>query len=539
MIKEEICKLLSDNVEACKDFSYGDYYSSLPLKIAKETGLDPMVVAEEIIDRIKKPDSISKIEVAKPGFINFFLSEGCLKQELKDVFDKLDKYGSGDWGKGKTIVIDYSSPNIAKSFGIGHLRSTIIGQAIYNIYKFSGWNCIGDNHIGDWGTQFGKLIFQIKKCNLVNDIENLTVQDLESLYVDFHKDVVGNPEIEDEAREYFKRLESGDEEIKKIWQVCVKKSLEEFERIYNILGVKIDNIYGESFYTSMASDIIKEAEDLKISRKSEGATIIEFDDLPVVILAKSDGSTTYFARDLATIKYRVNKWNPDKIVYEVGSDQSLYFKQLFKAAKMFNWSSGLELVHINHGLVRWPHGKFSTRKGDTIHLESVLKESIKRAGDIVDQPQDIAQMVGIGAVKYNDLSQHYSRDIVFDWDKMINLKGNSGPYIQYTFARANSVLEKYIGQYDHNIEISNEEELLLLRKIRFWTETVELSAKNYSPNIICNFLFDLSQTYNLFYNNNRIIGGKNEKTGIALTFAVATVIKNGLTLLGIDFPNKM
>ncbi len=537
MIKEEINKLLSDNVEACKDLNHGDYYSSLPLKLAKQTGKEPMAIAQDIVDKIDKPESISKIEVIKPGFINFFLSEDYLKQELKEVFDKKELYGSNNLGKGKTIVIDYSSPNIAKSFGIGHLRSTIIGQAIYNIYKFSGWNCIGDNHIGDWGTQFGKLIFQIKKSNLVDDIEELTVQDLENLYVGFHKDAVNNPEIEDSARDYFKKLESGDEEIKKIWQVCVKKSLDEFERIYEMLDIKIDNVYGESFYVNLTNEIVKEAEKLGISKKSDGAVIIEFDDLPSIILVKSDGSTNYFARDLAAIKYRIDKWNPDKIVYEVGSDQSLYFKQLFETAKKFGWKT--ELVHINHGLVRWPHGKFSTRRGDTVHLESVLEESIKKAGDIIDQPQEVAQMVGIGAVKYNDLSQHYSRDIVFDWDKMINLKGNSGPYIQYTFARANSVLEKYNGDYGSDVEITNAEEMLLLRKIRFWSEIVESSAKTFSPNIICNFLFDLSQSYNLFYNNNRIIGGKNEKTGMALTFAVATIIKNGLTLLGINSPKKM
>lgn len=539
MIKEEINKLLSDDVEVCKDLSHGDYCSSLPLKLAKQTGKDPMVVAQDIVGKIDKPDSIAKIEIVKPGFINFFLSEDYLKQELKEVFDKKEQYGSGTWGNNKTIVIDYSSPNIAKSFGVGHLRSTIIGQAIYNIYKFSGWNCIGDNHIGDWGTQFGKLIFQIKKNNLVDSIEELTVEDLENLYVNFHKDAVDNPAMENEAREYFKRLESGDEEIKKIWQVCVKKSLEEFERIYNILGIKIDNAYRESFYAKLANDIVAEAESLGISKKSDGAVIVEFDSLPSTILVKSDGSTTYFARDLAAIKYRINKWNPDKIVYEVGSDQALYFKQLFEIARKFNWKDDLELTHVNHGLVRWSHGKFSTRRGDTIHLENVLEESIKRASDIIDQPQEVARMVGIGAVKYNDLSQHYSRDIIFDWDKVINLKGNSGPYIQYTFARANSVLEKYNGEYDSDVEITNEEELLILRKIRFWSEVVESSAKTFSPNIICNFLFDLSQSYNLFYNNNRIIEGKNEKTDIALTFAVATIIKNGLTLLGIDSPKKM
>ena len=542
------------DVSLSKNQEHGDYCSGISLKIAKETGQSPIEVAQKITHKILQAEDsrIEKIEVVTPGFINFFLSKKYLKSQLVEIMDKKESYGSNKSGKGQILVIDYSSPNIAKSFGVGHLRSTIIGQSIYNIYKFLGWECIGDNHLGDWGTQFGKLIYQIKKSQLADKIDNLSIGDLEKLYVSFHRELNDNPEMEDLGREWFKRLESGDEEAKKIWKACVDISIKEFNRIYQILGVEIDVALGESFYRDKTQEIIDELKDKKVAKKSRGALIVEFNDdnLPPLILVKSDGPTTYFARDLATIKYRVQRWNPDLIIYEVGSDQSLYFKQLFEVMKTLDWTQA-KLVHVAHGLVRWKHGKFSTRKGETIHLEEILNETIERARKIIDssatssdltesERSKIAEIVGVGAVKYNDLSQHYSRDILFDWDKMLNLKGNSAPYIQYTFTRTEAVISK-IGniETDFNFNEINDREERILKKVRLFPYIVDEAGKSFSPNLICNFLFELSQDYNLMYGKDRIIGSDKENQRVAITKAVNQVIKNGLNLLGIEAPSKM
>jgi len=555
--KIQDCGSFDFSVEVPKDQNHGDFSTNIAFVLAKKLKENPLVIANKIINEISD-DRISKIEVLPPGFINLFLSEQYLNQELEIVIKKGDGYGSEDLGKGKTVVIDYSAPNIAKSFGVGHLRSTIIGQTIYNIYNFLGWNCIGDNHLGDWGTQFGKLIYQIKKHKLngvsSSDYEkilkNLTIEELENLYVSFHKDVKANPEIEDKARKEFAKLESGNEENKRIWEICVERSINEFSKIYEILGISIDNSLGESFYAEMTDKIIEELKSKKIVKKSQGALIIEYKDknIPSLIAVKSDGSSTYLIRDLATIKYRIDKWNPELIVYEVGMDQTLYFKQLFKTVEMLGWPK-ISLIHIAHGLVRWKHGKFSTRRGDTIHLEEILKEAIDRSFEFVKENQflsnkekeSIAKIVGVGAVKYNDLSQHFSRDIVFDWDKILNLKGNSGPYIQYTFARCKGVLKKteefnYKGPFKFN-----QEEMAIIRTILQFNKNIKESADEFSPNIICNFLFDLSQKYNLFYNRHAILKAekKERELRLTLTFAVSQVLKNGLSLLGIEVPNQM
>ncbi len=576
MISEKIEKLILDSlvnlfpeinnfqisIEVPKELNHGDYSTGVALKIAKEVKLNPMDVANNISEKIKRIDKIEKIEVVAPGFINFFISKKFLENELKIILEEKEKYGSSEQGEGKRMVIDYSSPNIAKSFGVGHLRSTIIGQAIYNIYKFRGWDTIGDNHLGDWGTQFGKLIYQIKEKKLKDvekqDIDNvlkeLTIKDLENLYVDFHKESKDDPKKEEYGREWFKKLEKKDEEAMKIWNFCVDISINEFNRIYEFLGVTIDNALGESFYSEMIESVMDELKNKNILKKSEGALIVDFSEkLPSVIAVKSDGATTYLARDLATIKYRIEKWNPDLFIYEVGADQSLYFRQLFETAKMLGWLNDNNFKHVAHGLVRWKHGKFSTRKGDTIHLEEILDESIKKSLEILENSEttknlsfedkkEVAKKIGIGAVKYNDLSQHYSKDIIFEWDKILNLRGNSGPYIQYTFARALSVSRK--GNFNFNdfnlIEINKEEENVL-RLITKFPLIVKESEKLFSPHFVCNFLFELSQSYNSFYNNHQIITEDKEKKNfrLSLSFGVSQVIKNALNLLGIEAPEKM
>jgi arginyl-tRNA synthetase len=571
-MKEKIRKILENSarqlfpsvkipefqVEHPEKREFGDYSTNLAFLVAKELKKKPSEIANQIAKSVEKEKIFEKVEAKEPGFINFFLSLDFLFEELKKILKEKENYGKSKIGKGKTVIIDYSSPNIAKPFGIGHLRSTIIGQALYNIYKFLGYKVIGDNHLGDWGTQFGKLIFAIKKWGK-KKVENYSIEELEKLYVKFHKEAEKNPRLEEEGRKWFKKLEGGDKEARKIWKFLVKISLKEFERIYKILGVKFDFSLGESFYEPMTKEVIEELKEKKIAKESQGALIIEFskNEFPPVILQKSDGTTTYFTRDLATIKYRLKKWDPDLIIYEVGADQKLHFQQLFKTVEILDWTKKTKFIHVIHGLYRTKTGKFSTRKGETVHLEDVLKEAIERAKEIIEKSETsrgltekekerVARIVGIGAVKYNDLSQHPSKDIIFDWEKVLNLKGNSAPYLQYTFVRCQSVLRKakklQIANCKLQIEKVKKKEIEILREIYKFPEIVQEAAEKFSPNLICNFAFDLAKKYNLFYDLYPILKEKDneiKKFRILLTKAVSQIIKNSLFLLGIGVPEKM
>jgi len=552
---------------------HGDYATNVAMVLAKTLKAKPFDIAQKIEDKlmIQRPDFIEKIEAVPAGFINFWLSKDFLLNSLIQSIKLGEKYGSGEIGKGKTVVIDYSSPNIAKSFGIGHLRSTNIGQALYNVYKFLGWKTIGDNHLGDWGTQFGKLIVAILNHNKTENLKKgkLTIDDLERLYVEFHREVEKDPKLDGQAREWFKKLEEGDRTAREIWRACVDLSLKEFARIYQLLGIKIDFTLGESFYEDKMAEVIAEAQEKGVAKESEGALVIEIPGIRApVILLKSDGATMYHTRDLATIKYRIRTWKPDLYIYEVGADQKLYFQQLFGAAALLGYGKPKQFVHIGHGLIRWKKGKFSTREGTTIHLEEVLDEGVQRAKKLAQKAgiskgltkelqEKIVYSVGIGAVKYNDLKQDPERDVVFDWDKILSLEGNSGPYLQYTYARAGSVLRKIqrckdtkmqrlngiSGSLDLWISAAfNNEELAILRTVYKFPEVVLEAAKNFAPNLICNFLFDLAQKYNNFYNLHPIIKAPSPEIvnfRLALTRSTAQVIKNGLKLLGIEALERM
>lgn len=619
---------------------FGDYSTNVALQLAgelknkKTNHQSHRQLAEEIVEKLKKDKSlikaVEKIEVAGSGFINFWISEEALFENLNKVLKEGERYGTSKVGEGKSVVVEYSSPNIAKSFGIGHLRSTIIGQAIYNLYKSLGYKVIGDNHLGDWGTQFGVLLAQIAKTNNLKlskawlsklITKNLTIDELEKMYVEFHKEAEENPELWDQARGWFKKLETGDKEARYIWKVVKEISLKEFDRIYKLLGVRFDNTYGESFYEDKMAAIIEEVRNKGLSKKSEGAEIVEFSGIPPPMLLKSDGTTTYYTRDLATIKFRIETWNPNKIVYEVGADQKLHFQQVFETAEMLGWLNGTQLVHIAHGLIRFPTGKMSTRKGETVKLEDVLNEAIRRAYEVTKsetinikqasklaikthtgrlysenvksevEVRKIARQVGIGAVKYFDLMHHPTSDIIFDWEKMFVLEGNSAPYLQYTVARTNSILAKPKAKSSKlskawpfrlkakSIKHSalsfklNTEEAFLLRSFIHFPEVIEDSAISYSPNLLCNYLFDLAQKFNNFYNTHRILdikteelitnhsqsqtsgsenlsvrrrlsqaGGQSPVTRdfrVALTAATGQILKNGLNILGIQTPERM
>lgn len=550
-------------------FNLGDYTINSAFFLARQQNKNPQEIALFLAEELMAIPSIKrifeKIE-AKNGFLNFWLKTDYLLDFIRQLIKTKGKLVFAKKKKRKTMLIDYSSPNIAKPFGVGHLRSTIIGQALYNIYKFLGWRCISDNHLGDWGTQFGKLIYQIRSKKLKDKNERqktqilnkLTIQELEDLYIEFHREAEKNSFLEEEGRLWFKKLESNDKEAKKIWRACVQISLKEFTRIYKILGVKFDYSFGESFYEDKIAKVIREAQQKKVTVLSQGALIIQYpqDELPPAIILKSDGATTYLARDLATIKYRLQRFNPDLFIYEVGADQKLYFKQLFRAGELLGWVKKQKFVHVAHGLIRWSEGKFSTRRGLTIHLEEILKEAIKRAEKIISQSITsrglskkekikVAEIVGIGAIKYNDLSQHYSSDIIFDWEKMLNLTGNSAPYLQYTYARCRSVLRKsklkriFFNKSNYNF---NKEEFAVLRTLVKFPEIIMETADKFSPHLLCNFLFDLAQRYNFFYQQHPILKAEDKKSRLfrlTLTLAVAYTLKTSLDLLGIKVVEKM
>ena len=544
--------------------SHGDYSSNIALTLFSSNPSfpsrpsSPRQLAESIVAALSADkelkETVSKIDVAGPGFINFTLDEKTLIAGLEEIAKEKDGYGRSDSGKGKTMVIDYSAPNIAKRFTIGHLRSTIIGQAVYNIYKFLGWKCIGDNHLGDWGTQFGKMIVAIRKW-AGKPVDELTIDEMESLYVRFHQEAETNKQLNEEARAAFKALEDDKKEERELWKKLVIRSMEEFNKIYDLLGVKIDEAYGESSYEKMMPAIIDEAKKKGVAIKSEGALIIPYpnDALSPSMLLKSDGGTTYLTRDLATIKFRKEKWNPDLMIYEVGSEQILHFRQVFWATELLGWGKRNQFFHIPHGLIRLKEGKISTRKGNAVKLEQVLSEAIERAKKFNDD-SEISKMVGIGAVKYNDLKHSPSTGYVFDWAEMINLDGNSGPYLQYTYARCQSVLAKATNSNAQRLNQQlitnnqlNPEELAILRHIYRFPEVVMEAAKQYSPNLVCTFLYELAQRFNTFYNKHRILEDNAQRSTLnaqvafrlMLTSSVAQVLKNGLTLLGIQTPEKM
>lgn len=555
-------------LEHPSDINFGDYSTNIAMILAKQEKVNPKEVAEKILLQIQNDTTyvelIEMVNIAGVGFINFYLDPKYLIEEAEIInYDVEFRNKLSEYGQNKIMVIDYSAPNIAKPFGIGHLRSTDIGQAIYNLYKILGWNCIGDNHIGDWGTQYGKLTAAIvrakngdKRFQVIDnfELEKLTIADLEKLYVAFHKEAEIDETLIDEGRDWFAKLENGDKEAREIWQKCIDISLLEFEKVYQMLGVHIDFIHGESFYEEILPEVMKEIEAKGITKKSEGAMIVELDGMPPAMLQKSNETTTYFTRDMATIKYRMENWNPDLIVYEVGVDQQLHFRQVFETAKLMGWWPKDGMVHVAHGLIRWPTGKFSTRKGDTIHLSDVIEKAMDEARKIAEktsvnkkmtatEKKEMIKAVAIGAVKFSDLATDPRKDVIFDWDKIMSLDGDSGPYLQYTYARCKSVLNKTAIKEQKNIEgvpeNINEDEMALVREFYKFEEKIVEAAERFSPAVIAEYILGVARKYNEFYSKNRIIDQKEEVFRVFLTKTTASVIETGLDILGIETVEKM
>ncbi len=452
------------------------------------------------------------------------------------------------------MIVEYSSPNIAKPFTIGHLRSTIIGDAIANLNQAIGFTVYRDNHVGDWGTQFGKQIYAIKQWGLIKDLEasDRPIKLLVDLYVKFHNETKDHPELEDEARLWFKKLESGDSEARELWNKCIAWSWSEFSTIYDELGVRFTENsgrgYGESFFEDKIEPIIGELEAKKLLTTSDGARLIFFDNekFPPLMIQKKDGTTLYATRDLATDKFRIEKYGAHcTIVNEVGAEQSLYFQQLYEVERMLGWFKKEQRVHVKHGMYRFKDSKMSTRSGNVVWLEDVIKESIAHARKL--SPNSNAKTVhdmAIGALKWNDLKRSAQQDIIFDWDDVLNMQGNSGPYLQYAYARTRSILEKIDFKPNSTIslpETLTDEEYGLLRIIPQFREVVETSAINFTPHVLCNYLYLLTQKFNHFYEKNPILKSSKDSRQLRLALVSATghVINHGLSLLGIETPEKL
>jgi arginyl-tRNA synthetase len=542
-------------VEEPENETFGDYSSNVALVAAKILKKNPFDLATELVKKINvaKLPEIEKVETAKPGFINFHLSQRYLFSQLEKILKEKEKFGSKNTDSNKKVVVEYSSPNIAKPFTVGHLRSTIIGDAIANLLEVSGWQVYRDNHLGDWGTQFGKQIYAIKTWGDEKKIEQSEnpVKELVDLYVKFHDEAEKNPELEEKAREWFKKLENGDPEARRLWKKCVDWSWKEFEKIYEKLGIKFTENgglgYGESFFEDKIKPVIEELRQKKLLQTSEDAELVFYpnDKFPPLMILKKDGATLYSTRDLATDKFRLEKYGKDVlIINEVGNEQSLYFRQLFELEKMLGWVKEGQRIHIKHGLYRFKDAKMSTRKGNTIWLDDVLEEAEKRALNLSSEKNiEISKKVAVGAIKWNDLKRTSEQDIVFDWDEILNMEGNSGPYIQYVYVRTQSVLSK---SRNRKIEAPRPglakleiEEVSLLRTLNKFSEVVNWAGEKFAPNILCNYLFDLAQKFNLFYQKHKIIGSDQEDFRLKLTQGVGLVIKTGLNLLGIQAPEKM
>lgn len=562
-------------VEWPKQKEYGDYASNIAMVLAGKLNKNPMEIAEEIKNKIEvnyilrqAQDDINKnlfseITIAKPGFINFKISDEYLIQNLEDVLKKKCKFGSSEIGKGEVVVIDYSAPNIAKPMHVGHLRSTIIGQSLYNIYKFLGYKVIGDNHIGDWGTQFGKLIYAYKNWGDKKKINKNPVEEMTKLYVRFHKEAEKNKDLEEFARMETKKLQDKNGENIKIWKFLARESLKDFNKIYKTLGVKFDYTLGESFYDKTLSSVVNEAVKRKIASKSEGAIIINLDkrNLPPFLIKKTDGAYLYTTTDLAAAKYRKEKFEAVKILHIVSNEQALHFEQLFASLELLGWCKNVELKHVKFGMVLGETGKkLSTRKGETVKLEDLIKKSVELAKKVVEEKnpslsnkekKKISRTVGISAIKYNDLSQNRLTDIKFDWDKMLSFEGNSAPYLQYTCARINSLKRKYNALYkldkinildkpDFNL-LKEKIEKDLTRQLLKFPEIIAGAAKENSPHLVALYIYELASLYNSFYNSMPILKSEKQiaKARIALSKSVLIIIRNGLNLLGIDVLEKM
>ena len=518
--------------------------------LAKVERKAPQAIAADIAEKINQ-SAFEKV-VATGPYVNFFLDKSKISdQVIKSVIEAGADYGQQDEGHGQNITIDLSSPNIAKPFSVGHLRSTVIGDALSNIFRKMGYNTIKINHLGDWGKQFGLLMVAYKKWGSKEAVEANPIDELLKLYVRINAEIENDPELDEEGRLWFKKLEDGDPEATELWQWFRDESLVEFNRIYKLLGVEFDSLNGEAFYNDKMDEGVQILEDKGLLKESKGASIVELDDvnLPPAMIKKSDGATLYITRDIATAMYRARTYNFVKNIYAVGQEQSNHFRQLKAVLKKmgFDWSD--DMVHVDFGLVTKNRQKLSTRKGNIILLEPTLQEAISRAKAQIEEKnpelenkEEVAHAVGVGAVKFYDLKTDRRNGYDFDLEAMVSFEGETGPYVQYAYARIQSILRKanFTPSTDATYSLSDPESWEIIKLLQDFSRVVKRAAENYDPSLIAKYAINLAQAFNKYYAHTRILDESPERESrLALSYSTAVVLKEALRLLGVDAPEKM
>ncbi|MDF7799202.1 arginine--tRNA ligase [Pontiellaceae bacterium B1224] len=529
---------------------FGDYQCNAAMVLSKQLKTAPRQIAQEFVDAAELPDFVEKIDIAGPGFINFFLSNTALAEYIQSL-ENDPHLGAEQVGEGKKVIIDYSSPNVAKSMHIGHIRSTVIGNAIDRLYRFLGYDVIADNHLGDWGTQFGLMLVGYREFVNEEALAAAPVEELERIYVASYNKSKEDDSWRDHAKAELVKLQQGDAENRALWEKFIELSIGEFDTIYKRLDVKFDLYRGESFYNERLPKIIQALEEKDLVKESDGALIVDLeeDGMPICIVRKSDGGYNYATTDLATVESRIEEFDPDRIIYVTDERQQLHFKQFFTIAKKLEMEANL--VHVWFGLMRLPEATFSTREGNVIKLAAMLDEAESRALEMVkssspdmpeEQQKDLATAIGIGAIKYTDLSQNPKSLVTFTWEKALNMQGNSGPYMQYAYARISSVYDKWQALFpgmkltDCSINIEHEIERKLAIKLSRFPAAVHSAAENYSPNIMADYLYDLAQIYSSFYQNVPFLKAEEgvRESRIRLCKFTAETLRQGLNLLGIE-----
>ncbi len=542
-------------IEVPPNEDMGDY--AFPcFKLAKALRKAPPAIAEELKGKITADENIDKIEIAG-GYLNFYVNKEVLAREvLQEISERKENYGSDKSGEGKTVIVEYSSPNIAKPFHIGHLRTTIIGASLYKIYKFMGYNTVGINHLGDYGTQFGKLIEGYKRWGSEYNIDENPIEELMKIYIRINDLCKEDESVLEACRENFRLLEEGDKYCTELWERFRDVSLQEFNRIYDLLGVKFDSLKGEASYADSWGEVVDILEKSGKLTESDGAKIVDLEDVGkgVCMITKSNGSTIYATRDLAAIRYRAKTYDFDKCLYVVAYEQALHFRQIFEVAKYLDipekCQKGLE--HVQYGMVRLTTGKMSTREGNVVKVEDLLKESISRVKEIIEEKNtDIenkdeeAKKIGIGAVIFNSLCTTIIKDQVFDWNTVLNFNGETGPYIQYIYVRTKSVTEKagYMPSFDEVKfdKLQDKQSLNVIKNLYKFEDILQVVIEKNEPSILARYLIDLAGSYSNFYNENKIIDEDRDvqNARVYLSYAVGTVLKTGASLLGLEMPNRM
>ncbi len=534
---------------------FGDFQTNFAMMNSKIIGGNPRKIAEEIVNEIGTCNHlIEKLEIAGPGFINIFLKDEYLGEYVSKM--TTEKFEYTELNTKGDVIIDYSSPNIAKRMHIGHLRSTIIGDAVKRLYNFLGYHTVADNHIGDWGTQFGKLIIGYRKWLDKEAYEKNPIEELERVYVEFSKESENDPSLDDLAREELKKLQDGDKENYALWQEFIKVSLDEYNKLYNRMGITFDTYYGESFYHNMMPAVLDELVEKGLAVEDQGAKVVFFDEkdnLHPCIVQKKDGAFLYSTSDIATVKFRKENYDINRLIYLTDERQQDHFKQFFKITEMLGWD--IEKIHIWFGIMRFADGVFSTRKGNVIRLEQLLDEGKKRALEVIEEKNpslsneeknNIAEVVGVGAIKYADLSQNRQSPIIFEWDKVLSFEGNTAPYLQYSYARIQSIKKKAeeMGKVitsDTKIVIKDKIERNLVTFLTLFPTMVLKAGETYKPNLLTDYLFDLAKKFNTFYNACPILNQEDEILLSRLLIAdrTAEILRQGLDLLGIRTVDRM